>query len=138
VLGKVADMQMKSRAGPTGSPVPGVSPEPVRVRHDTVVSEELRTAGPRASGMTRPPSWRGRRNPVMGVIAGLGSAVGGDEYLADAHSPPGRGAAAARTGDEALGQTHDGDVAVDVHSPAEPERDTAGHALAAAPQTKER
>jgi hypothetical protein len=130
-------MQMKSRAGPTGSPVPGVSPEPVRVRHDTVVSEELRTAGPRASGLTRPPSWRGRRNPVMGVIAGLGSAVTGDEYGADADPPAGRTAAAARTG-EALGQTHDGDVAVDVHSPAEPERDTAGHALAAAPQTKER
>jgi hypothetical protein len=138
VIGKVADMQMKSRAELAGSPVPGVIPEPVRVRHDTVVSEELLTAEPRASGTTERSSSRSWRNPVRGVIARLRSAFGGDEYLADAHPPPGRSAAAARAGDEALGQTHDGDVAVDVQSPAEPERDTAGHAPAAAPQTKER
>jgi hypothetical protein len=72
------------------------------------------------------------------VIAKLLSAVRGDEYLADTYPPPGRRAAAARAGDKALRRSHDGEVAVDVQSAAEPETDAAGHTAPAASQTKER
>jgi hypothetical protein len=54
-------MQTKPTVEPTGSPVPGVIPAPVRVHHDTLVADESLTATPTASGTTKPASL-GRRN----------------------------------------------------------------------------
>jgi hypothetical protein len=65
VLGKVADMQTKPTSEPTGSPVSGVIPEPVRPR-----------------------------NPASRVLAKVLSALRGDKYMVGAYPPEWRGAAA--------------------------------------------
>jgi hypothetical protein len=64
-------MQTKPTSEPTGSPVPGVIPEPIRLRDDALA------IGPA-------PSLR-RRNPVSKVL----SALRGDKYMVGAY-PPGK------------------------------------------------
>jgi len=51
-------MQPRATIEPTGSPVPGVIPEPLRVHHDTVAADEH----PSGSAMLASPP--GRRNPA--------------------------------------------------------------------------
>jgi|SRR5215211_2690464 len=68
-LWKVADMHANPTSEPTGSPVPGVIPEPIRVREDPVTIDPA-------------PSPR-RRNPVSKLL----SALRGDKYMVDAYPP---------------------------------------------------
>jgi hypothetical protein len=68
-------MQTKPTSEPTGSPVPGVIAEPIRLRDDAI------THGP-----TAPPR---RRNPASILLAKLLSALRGDKYMVDAY-PPGK------------------------------------------------
>jgi hypothetical protein len=127
-------MQTQPTIEPTGSPVPGVIPEPVRVHHDTVAAHERLTATPTASGTTMPASSPGRRNPASIVLAKLLSAIRGDKYMVDANPPAWHGAAAARTGDDVTQPTHDGEVAAGVLSGVASEPDAA----AVASRKKER
>ena len=46
-------MQTKPTIEPTGSPAPGVIPEPVRVHRDTAVAHKPQTAPSTASGTTK-------------------------------------------------------------------------------------
>ena len=64
MLGKVADMQTEPTSEPTGSPVPGVIPEPIRPR-----------------------------NPASSALAKLLSALRGDKYMVGAYPPDWGGAA---------------------------------------------
>jgi hypothetical protein len=75
-LVKVVDMQTRPTIEPTGSPIPGVIPGPVRVDHGTV-------------GATKPASSPGRRNPASTVLARLLGAIRGDKYMVDAYLPAG-------------------------------------------------
>jgi hypothetical protein len=72
-------MQTKRTSEQTSSPVPGVIPDPIRVRHDTVGVHQ-----PTGSTVAPAPS-RGRRNP----FARLGRALRGDKYMVGAY-PPGK------------------------------------------------
>jgi hypothetical protein len=81
VLRKVADMQTKPTGEPSGSPVPGVIPEPIRVRHDAVAANE-RDGVPTDQG-----SSPRRRNVARGPLAKLLSALRGDKYMVDAYPP---------------------------------------------------
>jgi hypothetical protein len=119
---------------PTGSPVPGVIPEPVRAHRDTVAAHERPAATPTASGTTKPASSPGRRNLASIALARLLTALRGDKYLVDAYPPAWHGAAAARAGDEGTPPSHNGDVAAGVLAGAASEPDTA----AIASPTKER
>jgi hypothetical protein len=73
-LGKVADMQTK----PTGSPVPGVIPEPIRVHDDSAARN-------RRDRVTIDPAPPGRRNPLTKLLSHLR----GDRYMVGAY-PPGK------------------------------------------------
>src|SRR4051812_8287630 len=106
-------MQTKPRPEPTGSPVPGVIPEPWRVQHDPAAGSEP-PARLTTSGTTLPPS--GRRNPARVLLAKLLSAIRGDKYMVDAYPPAWHGGAAARTGDRIPRPSDKGDTAVDVAS----------------------
>ena len=64
-------MQTKPTSQPTGSPVPGVIPEPIRPAHDALAT------GPA-------PSLR-RRNPASMLL----SALRGDKHMVGAY-PPGK------------------------------------------------
>jgi hypothetical protein len=75
VLEKVADMQTESTSEPTGSPVPGVIPEPIRPR-----------------------------NPASSVLAKLVSALRGDKYMVGAYPPDWHGAASARDAEGTKGR----------------------------------
>jgi hypothetical protein len=127
-------MQTKPTIEPTGSPVPGVIPEPVRVHHDTVAAPERLTATPTASGTTKPASSPGRRNPASIVLARLLSAIRGDKYMVDAYPPAWHGAAAARAGDDVTQPSRDGEVAAGVLAGVASEPDSA----AVASRTTER
>ena len=127
-------MQTQRTIEPTGSPVPGVIPEPVRAHRDTVAAHERPAATPTASGTTKPASSPGRRNPASIALARLLSALRGDKYMVDAYPPAWHGAAAARAGDEVTPPSHNGDVAAGVLAGAASEPDTA----AVASRTKER
>ena len=127
-------MQTQPTIEPTGSPVPAVIPEPVRVHRDTVAAHERLAATPTASGTTKPAPSPGRRNPASTAIARLLSALRGDKYMVDAYPPAWHGAAAARTGDDVTPPSHNGDVAAGVLAGAASEPDTA----AVASRTKER
>src|SRR5215218_4442127 len=85
-------MQPRATIEPTGSPVPGVIPEPLRVHHDTVAADE------HPSGSAMPASPPGRRNPASIAHAKLLSAIRGVKYMADAYPPAWHGAAAGRAG----------------------------------------
>jgi hypothetical protein len=63
-------MQTKATIEPTGSPVPGVIPEPVGLHRDPAAQ--------------RPPL---RRNPASQAWAGMWSALHGDKYLVGAYPP---------------------------------------------------
>ena len=82
-LGKVADMQAKPTGAPTGSPVPGVIPEPIRVRHETVAENE------RDGATIDPAPTPRRRNPASILLAKVLSALRGDKYMVGAY-PPGK------------------------------------------------
>jgi hypothetical protein len=111
-LGKVADMQTQPTIEPTGSPVPGVIPEPARVHHDdTVAAHERLASTPTTSGTSKPASSPGRRNPARIVLARLLSTIRGDKYMVDAYPPAGHRAVAARAGDDV---TQPGDVTAHV------------------------
>ena len=127
-------MQTKPTIEPTGSPVPGVIPEPVRVHRDTVAAHERLAATPTASGATKPASSPGRRNLASIALARLLSALRGDKYMVDAYPPAWHGAAAARAGDEVTLPSHNGDVAAGVLAGAASEPGTAE----VASRTKER
>jgi hypothetical protein len=73
-------MQPNSTIEPSGSPVPGIVPEPVRAHRDAEAT---------------PTTARHQRNPVRMVLAKLLSVIRGDKYMADAYPPdwPGSGAA---------------------------------------------
>jgi hypothetical protein len=85
-------MQTRPTIEPTGSPVPGVMPEPWRAHHDTVAADEHPT------GAAMPASPPGRRNPASIAHAKLLSAIRGVKYMADASPPAWHGAAAVRAG----------------------------------------
>jgi hypothetical protein len=72
-------MQTRPMSEPAGSPVPGVIPEPIRVRDDAVAENErdVVTIEP-----APPPR---RRN----LLAKLLSALRGDKYMVGAY-PPGK------------------------------------------------
>ena len=125
-------MQTKPTIEPTGSPAPGLIPEPLPVHHDTVAAHERLTATSTTSTIM-PASSAGRRNPASIVLAKLLGAIRGDKYMVDAYPPAWHGAAAARAGDEVTPPSHNGDVAAGVLAAAS-EPDTA----AVASRTKER
>jgi hypothetical protein len=127
-------MQTKPTIEPTGSPVPGVIPEPVRVHHYTVAAHQRLTATPTANGTTMPASSPGRRNPASIVLAKLLSAIRGDKHMVDAYPPAWHGAVAARAGAEVTRPSHDGEVAAGVRAGVASEPDSA----AIAARTKER
>jgi hypothetical protein len=127
-------MQTQPTIEPTGSPVPGVIPEPVRVHHDTVAAPERLIATPTASGTTKLASFPGRRNPASIVLARLLSAIRGDKYMVDAYPPAWHRAVAARAADQVTQPSHNGDVAAGVLVGVALEPDTA----AVASQTEER
>jgi len=81
VLGKVADMQGKPTGEPSGSPVPGVIPEPIRLRHEAAAANER--DGVATDQGSSPP----RRNPARGPLAKLLSTLRGDKYLVGAYPP---------------------------------------------------
>jgi hypothetical protein len=62
-------MQTKPTIEPTGSPVPGVIAEPLRVDHDTVAAHERLTATMTSTIMSA--SSPGRQNPASIVLAKL-------------------------------------------------------------------
>ena len=69
-------MQTKPMSEPTGSPVPGVIPEPTRVYDDTAAANKrdavtIDTAPPR------------RRNPLAKLL----SRLRGDKYMVGAYPP---------------------------------------------------
>jgi hypothetical protein len=127
-------MQAQPTIEPTGSPVPEVIPEPLRVHHDTVAPHERLTATSTASGTTTPASSPGRRNPASIVLAKLLGAIRGDKHMVDAYPPAWHGAVAARAGDEVTQRSRDGEVAAGVLAGVASEPDTA----AVASRTKER
>jgi hypothetical protein len=63
---------------PTGSPVPGVIPEPMRVHHDTAGANEH-------DGVTIDPAPPRKRNPLAKLL----SRLRGDKYMVGAY-PPGK------------------------------------------------
>ena len=125
-------MQTKPTIEPTGSPVPRVIPEPLRVHHDTVAAHERLTATMTSTIMSA--SSPGRRNPGSIVLAKLLSAVRGDKYMVDAYPPAWHGGAAARTGDDVSLPSHEGEVAAGVLAGVASEPDT----TPVASRTKER
>jgi hypothetical protein len=127
-------MQTQPTIEPTGSPVPGVIPGPLRVHRDTVAAHQRLTATSTANGTTMPASSPGRRNPASIVLAKLLSAIRGDKYMVDAYPPAWHGAVAARARDEVTQPSHDGEVAAGVRAGVASEPDTA----AIAARTKER
>jgi hypothetical protein len=62
-------MQTKPTSEPTGSPVPGVVPEPIQLRDDAITHRT--TPSPR------------RRNPASKLL----SALRGDKYMVGAYPP---------------------------------------------------
>jgi hypothetical protein len=121
-------MQTRPTIEPTGSPVPGVLPEPLRVHHDTVAADE------HPSGTTMPASSPGRRNPASIVLAKLLSAIRGVKHMVDAYLPAWHGAAAGRAGDDVTQPSGDGEVAAGVRAGVASEPDAA----AVASRTKKR
>ena len=93
-------METKATMEPSGSPVPGVIPEPTRVQHEGAPAHEGRVPVPRSGAASEPATSRGRRNPVRIVLARLLSAIRGDKYMADAYPPTPRPSAAAREAGE--------------------------------------
>jgi hypothetical protein len=81
VLRKVADMQTKPTGEPSGSPVPGVIPEPIRLRHDAAAANE------RDGVATDQGSASRRRNSASGPLARLLSTLRGDKYMVGAYPP---------------------------------------------------
>jgi hypothetical protein len=49
-------METKPTMEPSGSPVPGVIPEPIRVHHDSTPAPEGGRAAPKPVGQTAPPA----------------------------------------------------------------------------------
>jgi hypothetical protein len=95
-------METKATMEPSGSPVPGVIPEPICVHHDSALADEGRLAVPKPGATTERASSPRRRNPATVRLAKLLSAVRGDKYMADAYPPtPGPSAAAHEGGDVA-------------------------------------
>jgi hypothetical protein len=80
-------MQPNSTIEPPDSPVPGVIPEPVRIRRDAEAT---------------PTTARRQRNPAGIGLAKLLSVIRGDKYMADAYPADGprSGAASATHGKE--------------------------------------
>jgi hypothetical protein len=115
-------METKRTMGPSGSPVPGVIPEPICVHHDSALADEGRLAVPKPGATTERASSPRRRNPATVRLAKLLSAVRGDEYPANDHPSTGNMPAAARVGDD--------------HVEAQP--DNAGQTAPASPHAKER
>jgi hypothetical protein len=115
-------MQTKPTMGPSGSPVPGVTPEPIRVHHDSAPAHEGRLAAPKTGATTERATPPRRRNPASVLLAKLLSAVRGDKYLANDHPSTRDMPAAARVGDD--------------HGEAQP--DNAGQTAPASPHAKER
>jgi hypothetical protein len=107
-------METKPRLEPTGSPVPGVIPEPVRVHHDPAARRERLHARSPTSGTTVPASPSGRRNPARILLAKLLSAIRGDKYMIDAYPPGWHGGTAAPTGDHTTQPSDEGDTAAGV------------------------
>ena len=91
-------METKATMEPSGSPVPGVIPEPTHVHHDGAPAHEGRVPVPTSGAASEPATSRSRRNPVSTVLAKLLSALRGDKYMADAYPPTPRPSAAAHEG----------------------------------------
>jgi hypothetical protein len=99
-------MQTDPRPEPTGSPIPGVIPEPVRVHHDPATGSER---PPTTSGTTVPASPSGRPTPARILLAKLLSAIRGDKHMSD--PPDGHGGTAARPGHHTTQPRDEGDTA---------------------------
>jgi hypothetical protein len=63
-LGKVADMQTKPTSEPTGSPVPGVIPEPLHIHDDTAAANKR-------DGVTIDTAPPRRRDPLAKLLSHL-------------------------------------------------------------------
>jgi hypothetical protein len=81
VLRKVAHMQTKPIGEPTGSPVPGVIPEPIGLHREAAPANER--DGVATDQGSSPP----RRNPARGPLAKLLSTLRGDKYMVGAYPP---------------------------------------------------
>jgi hypothetical protein len=130
-------MQTNAAIEPTGSPVPGVITEPVRVHDDTVAAHQ-RLATPTASGTTKPASSPGPRNPASIVLAKLLSVIRGDKYMADAYEPAWSALMAGRASAVVVREDHDGEAAAGVQSAVASQPTTAKRAAPATAQTEER
>jgi hypothetical protein len=74
-------MQTEPTIEPTGSPIPGVIPEPVTVHQSD-------PSPPTTSDSTKPASRHARRHPIRVALAKLSSVIRGDKHVADADRPP--------------------------------------------------
>jgi hypothetical protein len=88
-------METKATMEPSGSPVPGVIPEPTHVHHD-VPAHEGRLPAPRSGPARKRATSPGGRNPVGIVLAKLLSAIRGDKHMAGAYPATRRPSATAR------------------------------------------
>jgi hypothetical protein len=108
-------MQAKPTSEPTGSPIPGVIPEPVRVRHDTVAPDGAPTAKATAPGTTPPAAAPVAPGPPNSALAKLLGVLRGDKYMANAYPPEWHTAWAVPAGDEVV---HAAEPAAPVPAPA--------------------
>jgi hypothetical protein len=131
-------MQTKTTIEPTGSRVPGVIPEPVRVHDDTVVAHQRLAATPTAGDMTKPASSPGRPNPASLVLAKLLSVIRGDKYMADAYEPAWSALMARRAAATVVRPKNNGAVAAGGQSAVASQPNTAERAAPPAAHTKER
>ncbi len=80
-------METNATLEPSGSPVPGVIPEPTHVHHDGGPAHDRRPPAPESGAASGPATSPGRHNPVGIVLAKLLSAIRGDKDMADAYPP---------------------------------------------------
>jgi hypothetical protein len=74
-------MQTTPTGQPSGSPVPAIIPEPIRLFRDAVAANELDGVATDQGSSPR------RRNVAHGPLAKLLSTLRGDKYMVDAYPP---------------------------------------------------
>jgi hypothetical protein len=131
-------MQRKTTIEPTGSPVRGVIPQPLRVHADTVVAHPRLAATPTAADMIKPASSPRRPNPASIVLAKLLSVIRGDKYMADAYEPAWSALMARQAAATVVRPNNSGAVAAGGQSAVASQPNTAERAAPPAAHTKER
>jgi hypothetical protein len=124
-------MQTKVTPQRSGSPVPGVIPEPAHVHHAANEADRRRSATPTAHDVANPAPSSRRRNPARKMLGKLVAALRGDKYMANAYPPTWRSAADAGPNR----QSNNGNVPTPVEPVVEP--DPAHDTAAAGSQIKE-